>query len=81
MEVQLRPDQQAPLSPMATAQGCEEGTLAQEAVESLLSFEDWFEKWTKASRRLMVGQVDVRRLIERRYPVAGCEFAGQNRDG
>lgn len=73
MEVQLTPDQQARLSRMAAAQGCEERALVLEAVERLLNYEDWFSREVDkgiaaADAGEFVEHDDVRRLIERRYP-------------
>jgi predicted transcriptional regulator len=73
MEVQLTPDQQARLSRMAAEQGCQEQALVQEAVERLLSYEDWFSREVDkgiaaADRGEFVEHDDVHRLIESRYP-------------
>jgi predicted transcriptional regulator len=73
MEVQLTPDQQAKLSRMAEAQGRAAEALVQEAVERLLSYDEWFscevEKGLDAAdRKGFVEHSDIRRMIESRYP-------------
>lgn len=72
MEVQFTPDQQARLSRMAAAQGLAEEALVREAVERLLSYDDWFSREVNAglaaaSRGEFVEHDDVRRMIENRY--------------
>jgi len=73
MEVQLSRDQQAKLVCMAEAQGRAPEALVQEAVERLLSYEDWFlgevnKGLTAAERGDFLDHSDVRRMIEGRYP-------------
>ncbi len=73
MEVQFTPDQQARLLRMAEAQGRATETLVQEAVERLLSYDEWFsrevdEGLTAADRGEFVEHAEILRTIERRYP-------------
>ena len=73
MEVQFTPDQQAKLSRMAAAQGCATEALVQEAVERLLSFDEWFlgevdKGLAAADRGEFVEHAEVRKRIESRYP-------------
>jgi predicted transcriptional regulator len=73
MEVQLTPDQQAKLSRMAEAQGRAAESLVQEAVERLLSYDEWFSRevdkgLAAADRGEFVEHADIRGMIERRYP-------------
>ncbi|MBI4906805.1 MAG: hypothetical protein HY820_24465 [Acidobacteria bacterium] len=73
MEVQLTTDQQSRLTLMAAAQGCEAQDLVREAVERLLSFDEWFSSevdqgLAAADRGDFVEHDDVRRRIETRYP-------------
>ncbi|MBL8296043.1 MAG: hypothetical protein JNN08_29635 [Bryobacterales bacterium] len=74
MEVQFTPEQQARLSRMAEAQGCPAEFLVKEAVERLLSYEDWFSRevdkgLVAADSGELVEHDEVRRIIEARYPV------------
>jgi predicted transcriptional regulator len=73
MEVQFTPDQQARLTHMATAQGCEAQALVQEAVERLLNYDEWFSRevdhgLAAADRGEFTEHGDIRRMIETRYP-------------
>ena len=73
MEVQLTDDQRIRLSRIASETGRKEQSLVQEAVERLLSYEDWFSREVEqgiaaANRGDFVEHDDVRRLIDRRYP-------------
>jgi predicted transcriptional regulator len=73
MEVQFTPDQQAKLSRMAEAQGRAAEALVQEAVERLLSYDEWFsgeaaKGLAAADRGEFVDHAEVRRMIDRRYP-------------
>jgi predicted transcriptional regulator len=73
VEVQFTPDQQARLSRMAEAQGRATETLVQEAVERLLSYDEWFtrevdEGLAAADRGEFIEHADILRTIERRYP-------------
>ena len=73
MEVQFTPNQQAKLSRIAAAQGRATEALVQEAVEQLLSYDEWFSRevdkgLAAADRGEFVEQDDVRKMIETRYP-------------
>ena len=73
MEVQFTADQQAKLSRMATAQGRATEAIVQEAVERLLSYDEWFSRevdqgLAAADKGEFVEHDAVRRMIERRYP-------------
>ena len=75
MEVQFTPNQQAQLSRMAAAQGRAAETLVQEAVDRLLSHEEWFSRevdrgLAAADKGEFVEHDEVRRMIETRYPAA-----------
>jgi predicted transcriptional regulator len=74
MEVQFTPDQQDKLSRMAAAQGRAAEALVQEAVDRLLSYEEWFsqevDKGLAAADNGDFFEHDaIRRMIEIRYPV------------
>lgn len=73
MEVQFTPDQQARLSRMAAAQGRAAEALVQEAVDRLLSYEEWFSQevdkgLAAADNSEFVEHDAIRRMIESRYP-------------
>jgi predicted transcriptional regulator len=73
MEVQLTLDQEARLSRMAEAQGRATESLVQEAVERLLSYDEWFSRevdkgLAAADRGEFVEHTEIRRMIENRYP-------------
>jgi len=71
MEVQFTPDQQARLARMAQEQGRTAESLVQEAVERLLSYDEWFIREVDkglAAAGEFVEHSDIRRMIERRYP-------------
>ena len=73
MEVQFTPDQHAKLLRMAQAQGRATETLVQEAVERLLSCDEWFsrevdEGLAAADRGEFVEHTEILQTIERRYP-------------
>lgn len=75
MEVQFTPDQQAKLSRMAAAQGRAAEALVREAVDRLLSYEEWFlqevdKGLAAADEGEFVEHDDVRRMIENRYPAS-----------
>ena len=42
MEVNLSPEMQAKLTRMANERGCDPETLAREAIDRLVSYDDWF---------------------------------------
>lgn len=71
MEVQFTPDQQAKLYKMAEAQGRAAETLVQEAVERLLSYDEWFSREVEEGLKAadcgeFVEHEDIRRMIESR---------------
>ena len=73
MEVQFTQDQQTKLARMAAAQGRAAEALVQEAVERLLSYEEWFSQevdkgLAAADSGDFVEHDEVRRIIEARYP-------------
>lgn len=73
MEVHFTPDQQAKLSRMATAQGRAAEALVQEAVERLLSYDEWFSReidkgLAAADNGEFVEHDAVLRMIETRFP-------------
>jgi predicted transcriptional regulator len=73
MEVQLTPDQQAKLARIAEAQGRAAESLVQEAVEQLLSYDEWFSQEVDLGLRAatqgeFVEHAEIRRMIDRRYP-------------
>lgn len=73
MEVQFTADQQAKLSRMATAQGRATEAIVQEAVERLLSYDEWFSRevdqgLASADKGEFVEHDAIRRMIESRYP-------------
>ena len=70
MEVQFTPDQQTQLSRLAEAQGRAAESLVQEAVERLLSHDEWFSRevdkgLAAAANDDFVEHAEVRRMIER----------------
>ncbi len=73
MEVQFTADQQAKLSRMATAQGRATEAIVREAVERLLSYDEWFSRevdqgLASADKGEFVEHDAIRRMIESRYP-------------
>jgi predicted transcriptional regulator len=73
MEVQLSPDQLIKLSRLAKARGRAAEALVQEAVDQLLSYDEWFSREVEqglaaADEGEFVGHDAVRRMIDRRYP-------------
>lgn len=73
MEVQFTPDQQAKLSRMAATQGRAAEALVREAVDRLLSYEEWFSQevdkgLAAADNGEFIEHDEVRRMIESRYP-------------
>lgn len=73
MTLQLRPDLESKLSRMAAEQGRPTATLVEEAVERLVDYDDWFSEQVEeglaaAERGEFVDHVDVRRIIDSRFP-------------
>ncbi len=73
MEVRLKPDLEAKLTRLASQQSRSSEALVVEAVERMVSYDEWFlqevEKGLAAADRgEFVEDEDVRKLIDRRYP-------------
>jgi predicted transcriptional regulator len=73
MEIPISPDLQAKLSRLANQQGRPLETLVVEAVERLVSYDDWFLKevdkgLAAADRGNLVDHAEVKKMINRRYP-------------
>ena len=73
MEVHLTPDLQAKLTRLAAEQGCDAETLAREAIEQFVNYDEWFLREVEkglaaADRGEFVEHDEIGRLIERRYP-------------
>ena len=73
MEVPLSPDLQAKLNRLAAQQGRATETLAVEAIERMLGYDEWFVREVKkglaaAGRGELTDHDDVRSLIDERYP-------------
>jgi predicted transcriptional regulator len=72
MEVLLKPDVEAKLSRIAAQQGRAAETLAEEAIERLVEFDDWFlqevdKGLAAADRGEFIEHDAMRAVIERRY--------------
>lgn len=73
MELRLKPEVQAKLSRLAAEQGRDSESLAVEAVERMVNYDEWFlqevEKGLAAADcGEFVEHEDVRKLIDDRYP-------------
>jgi predicted transcriptional regulator len=73
MEIPLTPDLQAKLSRLAAQQGRASEALVVEAVERMVSYDEWFlrevEKGLAAAERGdLVEHEEVRKMIDQRYP-------------
>lgn len=73
MKVDLTPELQAKLDRVAAEQGRDKEALVVEAVERMLSYDEWFLREvdkgiTAADRGEFVDHEDIRKLIDRRYP-------------
>ena len=73
MEVNLSPELEAKLKRKAAEQGRDSQSLVQEAVERLVSYDEWFihevEKGLAAADRdEFVDHEDVSKLIDSRFP-------------
>jgi predicted transcriptional regulator len=73
MEVRLNPELQAKLTRLATQQGRDSESLVVEAVERMVSYDEWFLREVEkgiaaADRGEFVGHDDVKKQIDRRYP-------------
>lgn len=72
MEVRLKPDLEAKLSRLATEQGRDRESIIIEAVERLLTYDEWFaqriEKGiSEADRGEFVEHEDLGKLIDQRF--------------
>jgi len=73
MEVNLSPDLEAKLNRKAAQQGRDSQSLVREAVERLVSYDEWFVRevekgLTAADRGEFVEHEEVGKLIDSRYP-------------
>lgn len=73
MEVNLKPDLEAKLTRLAAQQGRDREALVVEAVERMVSYDEWFagevEKGVAAADRgEVIEHADIKSLIDRRYP-------------
>lgn len=73
MEVRFKPDVQEKLARAAAQQGRDSEALVVEAVERMLSYDEWFlaevEKGVAAADRgELIDHDDIRKLIDDRYP-------------
>ncbi len=73
MEIPLAPDLQAKLARLAAQQGRAAEDLAVEAVERMVSYDEWFLREVgkgivAADRGELRNHEEVRKLIDRRYP-------------
>ncbi|MBI4480912.1 MAG: hypothetical protein HY651_12905 [Acidobacteria bacterium] len=73
MDVPLTPELQAKLFRLAAEQGRDTETLAREAIERFVDYDQWFireveEGLAAADRGELLEHDQIRRLIDRRYP-------------
>jgi predicted transcriptional regulator len=73
MEVRLKPDLQEKLARLANQQGRDSESLVVEAVERLVSYDEWFAQEVQkglaaADRGEFIGHEDIKKLIDDRYP-------------
>ena len=73
MDVPLSPDLQAKLSRLAAQQGRASEALVVEAIERLVSYDEWFLREVEkglaaADRGEFVEHSDLRKMIDERYP-------------
>lgn len=73
MKVDLTPELQAKLDRVAAEQGRDKEALVVEAVERMLSYDEWFLREVEkgiaaADRGEFVDHDEIRKLIDRRYP-------------
>ncbi|HUJ31156.1 MAG TPA: hypothetical protein VLY23_07735 [Candidatus Acidoferrum sp.] len=73
MEVRFKPDLEAKLTRLAAEQGRDREAIVVEAVERMVSYDEWFagevDKGIAAvDRGEMVDHEDIKKLIDRRYP-------------
>ena len=73
MEVRLNPDLQEKLTRLAAQQGRASEALVVEAVERMVNYDEWFlrevgKALEAAQRGEMHEHVEIRKMIDRRYP-------------
>lgn len=73
MEVDLTPTTQAKLDRIAAERGRDTKTIAQEAIERFVDFDEWFmsevdKGIAAADRGELLDHEDVRKLIDTRFP-------------
>jgi RHH-type transcriptional regulator, rel operon repressor / antitoxin RelB len=73
MEVPLTPDLQAKLARLAAQQGRDTQTLVVEALERMVSYDEWFLREVRkgiaaADNGELRDHGEVRKLIDQRYP-------------
>jgi len=73
MQVSLNPDLEARLSNLAAQQGRDTESLAREAIERLVDYDEWFLKEVEkglaaADRGELIDHQEVGKLINSRYP-------------
>lgn len=73
MQVQLTSEQEMQLSRMADAQGRAVESIVQEAVERILSYDDWFLREVDkgldcAEREEFVSQAEMQKFAQARFP-------------
>jgi predicted transcriptional regulator len=73
MEVHLSPELEAKLSRLAAERGLDRQRLVAEAVEKLVSYDEWFirevEKGIAAAEKgELIDHSEVQKLIDHRYP-------------
>jgi len=73
MEIKLTPDLEAKLGRLAAEQGRDRESVVVEAVERLVSYDEWFARQVDqgvaaADQDKFVDHEEVRRIIDRRYP-------------
>jgi len=74
MDVPLNPELQAKLRRLAEQQGRASTALIVEAVERMVNYDEWFLRevdkgLAAADRGELVDHSDVRKMIDKRYPV------------
>jgi predicted transcriptional regulator len=73
MEVDLTPDLEAKLARLATEQGRDARALVREAVERLVSYDEWFVRevdrgLAAADQGELIDHEEIGKLIAQRYP-------------
>ena len=73
MDIPLDPDLQARLDRLASQKGRSSQTLVVEAIENMLSFDEWFVRQVEggiaaADAGQLQDHEEVRKLLEKRYP-------------